>query len=300
MTHRPVLLEETLKHADIGDAEIVFEGTGGEGGLSGQIVSRLGPDGILIVTELDRFLVANLRKELVECECRVYVEHDNFRNIASILKRLGLSRVDVIIFDLGLASYHYTESGRGFSFQKNEPLLMTLDDSASSGVTAKDAVNRWKEENLRDIFAGLGGERYAKQIAKAIVLARAKKSIETTGDLVDIILTAVGKRRGAIHPATKIFQALRIAVNDEVGALHSALRSGWECLRSGGRFLVISFHEIEDREVKTWFKSLVDDGVATLLCGKGIKAGLRERSQNKGSRSARLRAVRKVLLSSHE
>lgn len=293
MAHETVLARETLEYADIKKSDTVFEGTGGEGGLSRQIVSQLGADGTLIVTELDHYLSANLRKSLEDSVCKVYVVRENFRNISSIIRANGISALDVIILDLGLASYHYEESGRGFSFERNEPLLMTLDDSPSTGVTARDAINTWKEDSLRDVFLGLGGERHASEIARAIILARKKRSIETTRDLVEIISEALGPRRGALHPATKVFQALRIAINDEVGALRQVLRDGWDSLRDGGRFVVISFHEGEDREVKIWAKNLVALKQGTLLNKKALAPGKAELKQNRRSRSARLRAVQK-------
>ena len=294
MAHKTVLMTETLEYADIKMGDAVFEGTGGEGGLSREIVSRLGSDGTLVITELDRHLSSNLRKELTNSVCTVYVEQDNFRNIAAIMRSHNLEAFDVVILDLGVAAYHYEESGRGFSFQANEPLLMTLDDSPAAGITARDAVNNWKEESLRDIFFGLGGERHASVIARAIVKARRSSSIETTGDLVQIIETALGGKRGSINPATKVFQALRIAVNDEVGALRQVLRDGWDCLREGGRFVVISFHDGEDREVKLWSKALVTSKQGVLL-KKGVTApSHKELSINKRTRSAKLRAVKKV------
>lgn len=177
---------------------------------------------------------------------------------------------------------------------KNEPLLMTLDDSPAAGVSARDAVNTWKEETLAEIFAGFGGERKSKQIAKAIVAARRAKSIETTADLVTIIGQVVGKARGALNPATRVFQALRIAINDEIGALRQVLRDGWTVLSLGGRFITISFHEGEDREVKVWFKHLESSKAAVSLKKGATKATKAEMFANRRSRSARLRAVKKI------
>jgi 16S rRNA (cytosine1402-N4)-methyltransferase len=294
MSHKTVLVKETLECMDIKPNDVVFEGTGGEGGLSHEIVSRLGPSGTLVITELDRHLSSRLRKLLSQAVCTVYVEQDNFRNIAAIIRAKGIKALDAIILDLGLASYHYEESGRGFSFLRDEPLLMTLDDSPRAGITARDAVNTWKEETLKDIFAALGGERAAAKIAKTIVFARREKSIENTGELVKIIEEAVGIKRGVLHPATRVFQALRIAVNDEGGALAQALRDGWDSLREGGRFVVISFHEGEDRKVKEWSRSLVTAGEGVLLNKKAIAPSRAELKANPRSRSAKLRAVRKV------
>ncbi|HEY4504259.1 MAG TPA: 16S rRNA (cytosine(1402)-N(4))-methyltransferase RsmH [Candidatus Paceibacterota bacterium] len=298
--HKTVLLNETLKCADIQPTDIVFEGTGGEGGLSKRIVSMLGPAGTLIITELDQSLVANLRKNLTWGVCSIYVKRANFKNIKSIVRNLGYQAIDVIILDLGVANFHYEESGRGFSFNKNEPLLMTLGDMETNVISARDAVNTWSETNLSQIFEGLGGERHARQIAKAIIIARQEKQIETTVDLIRIIEKVLDGKRGAIHPATKIFQALRIAVNDEIGALKQVLRNGWTCLRPGGRFIVISFHEVEDREVKIWFKSLVSDKVASLINKKPIKPTLNEIKTNRRSRSALLRAMKKNKASIYE
>jgi 16S rRNA (cytosine1402-N4)-methyltransferase len=208
------------------------------------------------------------------------------------------------MLDLGLSSDQFETSGRGFSFQKNEPLLMTFKENLGpEDLTAKQIVNTWDEENIADIIYGYGEERYSRKIAKGIVGARAVKPIETTFDLVEIIKNSTPSRyaHGKIHPATRTFQALRITVNDEINALKEGLEKGWERLAPGGRMAVISFHSIEDRIVKHFYKSKewmekadgTSERTANIITKKPITASHQEISENPRSRSAKLRIIEK-------
>jgi 16S rRNA (cytosine1402-N4)-methyltransferase len=208
--------------------------------------------------------------------------------------------MNAILLDLGISSDELENSGRGFTFQKDEPLLMTMGDPAKYPFTAATIVNSWKEEDIANVIFGYGEERYARRIARAIVTYREKKIIETSGELAEIVKSAVPRfgrsfngRPAKIHPATKTFQALRIAVNDELGALKEGLTKGYERLAPGGKMVVISFHSLEDRIVKNFFKALADDSNAKIITKRPIIASPQEIAENPRSRSAKLRILQK-------
>jgi 16S rRNA (cytosine1402-N4)-methyltransferase len=212
------------------------------------------------------------------------------------LDQAGVAGVDGIIFDLGLSSNQIEESGRGFSFKTDEPLLMTMKkDPQSSDITAYEIVNSWSEESLADIIYGYGEDRFARRIAKAIVMAREIQSIETAGQLSDIIASVVPKFGfKKINPATKTFQAIRIAVNDELGAIKEALPKAFSRLNTGGRISIISFHSLEDRIVKRFFKEKSEAGEGRLINKKPITPSPQEIAENPRSRSAKLRIIEKI------
>jgi 16S rRNA (cytosine1402-N4)-methyltransferase len=226
---------------------------------------------------------------------KLFLIRQNYRNLDQALDSIqpGM-KVNRIMLDLGLSSDQFETSGRGFSFQKNEPLLMTFkENTTEADLTARQIVNTWDEANIADIIYGYGEERYSRKIAKGIVAARAIKPIETTFDLVDIIKNSTPSRyqHGKIHPATRTFQALRITVNDEINALKEGLEKGWARLESKGRMAVISFHSIEDRIVKHFYKSR--EG-ASIITKKPITASHQEISENPRARSAKLRIIEKL------
>jgi len=240
-------------------------------------------------------------------ESEVILECESFRNLDQVLDKHGIPMVNAILFDLGLSSDELENSGRGFTFQKDEPLEMTMGDPAKYPFTAATIVNNWKEEDIANVIFGYGEDRYARRIAKAIIAYREKKAIETTGELAEIVKSAVPRfgrsfngRPAKIHPATKTFQALRIAVNDELGALKEGLAKGYERLAPGGKMAVISFHSLEDRIVKEFFK---EKGVRSkekgesnpILTKKPITASPQEIAENPRSRSAKLRIIEKTL-----
>jgi len=294
--HKPVLLQETVDGLEVKESDIVLDGTFGGGGHSFEISKKLGKDGALIAVDQDQDALDAGKDKLSACAGKVYIQKGNFRNIISILKENKLEYVDKIVLDLGLSSTQLEESGRGFSFQKDEPLLMTLYDNPKEGdLTAEEIVNTWDEENLADIIYGYGEERSARRIAKAIVRAREVEPIKTSKQLADIIADSLQffRKGKSIHPATKTFQALRITVNDELGALKQALIDGTKVLRSGGRIAVISFHSLEDRIVKMFFREEAGDGTLKIITKKPIAPSEAEQKENKRSRSAKLRIAEK-------
>ncbi len=219
----------------------------------------------------------------------------NFGDLREVLAAQKIKTIHKALFDLG---WNMTQlsSGRGFSFMYDEPLNMSYGPTPRSGFTAAEALNEWDEETLGNVIFGYGDERYARRIAKQIVARRALKPFATTLELVEVVRDAVpaAYRRGRLNPATKTFQALRIAVNDELGALQSGLEAAWSALSCGGRVAVISFHSIEDRAVKRYFAGLVKAGEGVLVYKKPLTASAAEIKANPPSRSAKLRVIEKV------
>lgn len=285
--HKTVLLNEAIDGLNLGSGKVAIDATFGGGGHSKRICEKY--PGIKIIAMDQDASAIERGKELMR-GCDVTFLNQNFREI-------GSTKADAILFDLGLSSDQLDNSGRGFSFLKNEPLLMTMKENPSpEDTTARDVVNTWEEKNLADIIFGYGEEKLSRKIARAIVEAREIHPIETTFELVAVIEDAVGGayRRQKIHPATRTFQAVRIAVNDELGALSMGLTRGFEALNVGGRMAVISFHSLEDRAVKKFFKAKVDKGEGVLINKKVITASEQEIKNNSRARSAKLRIIEKI------
>lgn len=289
--HKTVLLNETIEglnlQSDSSVDQVVLDCTFGGGGHSLEICKRY-PNVKIIAFDQDKSVFNKTRDKFEGCD--ITFVNKNFREIDY------REKVDGIIFDLGLSSDQLENSGRGFSFQRDEPLLMTMKAKPTSeDLTAREIVNTWAEESLADIIYGYGEERQARRIAKAIVEARKKQEIKTTFDLVKIIEQAIPAkfRRGKIHFATKTFQAIRIAVNNELEALTEGLDKGFELLKDGGRMSVISFHSLEDRIVKRFFKKKAEEKRAKLINKKPIVPKTEEVENNPRSRSAKLRVLEK-------
>lgn len=298
--HVPVLLQSTIELLDLKEGETVVDTTLGLAGHAKVMAEKIGQSGTLIGFDADAGLLTKAKENLADTKCQKIFINSNFRHIKSALDEVGIGKVDKILFDLGLNSEHFDQSGRGFTFQKDEPLLMTLAVNINEDtLTAKEIVNTWAEESIADIIYGYGEEQFSKRIAKAIVEAREKKSIETTFDLVEIIRQAVPVfyTKKKIHFATKTFQALRITVNDELGALREGLAGAWEKLSNGGRMAAISFHSLESKVVKEFFKTKVAEGDGKLVNKKALKPNREEELANPRSRSAQLRVITKNQIS---
>lgn len=300
--HVSVLLQESIDGLEIKNGDIFVDGTLGGGGHFEEVAKRFGDSVVMIGIDLDPDAIVRTKERLSTYNLKVHYIQESFRNIDTILDTVGFPKVDKILLDIGLSSNQFEDSGRGFSFQKDEPLIMsfkknlTEDLPAQVGdLTAKEIVNTWELENISTILKGYGEEQFAWKIAKAIVARREEKPIETTFDLVEIIKTATPKwyHTRRIHPATKTFQALRITVNDEIESLKQGIRVGFDRLRSGGRLAVISFHSIEDRAVKQFFKSLIVSGEASIVNKKPIIPTDNEIAENPRSRSSKLRIIQK-------
>ncbi len=295
--HQPVLLAEALKALALKPGETVVDATLGGGGHSLEIAKTLGPGGRLIGIDTEAAALERAKERLTGVACRLDFVHSNFRHLDAILTDLGLSTIDALLLDLGFSSDQLETSGRGFSFQRDEPLLMTLaDNPGPNDLTAEKIVNDWPEEELARIIYEYGEERNSRRIAKAIVAARAKKPITRSTELAAVIEQAAPTRRGRLHPATKTFQALRVAVNDEFGALREVLAAGWQHLAPGGRLAVITFQGLEGQIFKEFAHSLRGPAGSPKLVKitKSLGPTHAEVLQNPRSRSARLRLITKL------
>lgn len=305
MAHIPVLLQTSIDGLGIKSGDIFVDATLGLGGHSQAVAEKFGDDVKIIGIDQDEEALRIARERLGKITKNFTAVQGNFRNIDKILEDLGIEKVNRILFDLGVSSLQLDSSGRGFTFQKDEPLVMTLagkkkeEDAVAelnkNILTAREVVNEWDEENLSAIIRGFGEERYAGKIAHAIAESRKKKPIETTFELVDIVKSATpfSYHRGRIHPATRTFQAIRIAVNDELGAIEEGLKKGFNLLLPEGRIAVISFHSLEDRIAKRLFNELIKSGIADRITKKPITASIEEKEANPRSRSAKLRIIQK-------
>ncbi|MEN9524102.1 MAG: S-adenosyl-methyltransferase MraW, rRNA (cytosine1402-N4)-methyltransferase [Candidatus Parcubacteria bacterium] len=296
--HVPVLLHEVVDNfltVKSNKGMVYLDGTLGGAGHALAIAKAF--EGKLTIIGMDRdpMAIGRATEILKGKVTQVILENEDYRNLDKVLDNHHISNVDLILLDLGISSDELENSGRGFSFQKDEPLLMTMGDPTKYPFTAKDIINTWAEEDIANVIFAYGEERFARRIARALVDYRSKKKIETSGELAEIVKSAVPgfyNMPHKIHSATKTFQALRIAVNDELGALKEGLRKGFQKLNKGGRMAVISFHSLEDRIVKDFNKekSLEE---AKIITKKPIVATDQEQAENPRSRSAKLRVLEK-------
>ena len=289
MTHIPVLLDETIGALNPNPGENFIDGTFGWGGHSLAILGKTAPRGIVLGIEQDGESLAALPAAIKE-NPRLILENGNYADIAAIVRKHNFSNIAGVLFDLGMSSWHVDESGKGFSFSKNEPLRMKYD--SSNPIDAAGIVNNYPAGELEKIFKTYGQEKFSKKIAIVIEKERCRRRIESTRQLVELI-------RGAVPPAQKmsaparIFQALRIAVNREFENIKHGIVAGFEVLRPKGRMAVITFHSGEDKIVKDGFRALVDSGRAELIFKKPIVCSLEEARRNSRARSAKLRAIEK-------
>lgn len=307
-THLPVLLHECIEGLDIKPEGIYLDGTLGRAGHSREIAKRL-TSGRLICVDRDQAALDAAQERLGPWLDRVSLVHSNFCEIDAILDGLGISAVDGMLFDLGVSSPQLDDASRGFSYMADAPLDMRMDQS--DALTARTVVNEWPREELRRIFSQYGEERYAGPIAAAIERRRAERPIETTLELVEVIRSAMPGRalKEKQHPAKRCFQAIRIAVNDELSSVDRMLRSAVPRLKPGGRLAVISFHSLEDRIVKNALAGFAKGctcppdfpvcvcgkkPVIRLVSRKPVISGAEELEVNPRARSAKLRVAEKL------
>lgn len=295
--HSSVLKEEVIELLSPKSNENFIDATVNGGGHAWEVLAKTAPNGKLLAIDLDRNVLDKFTKEIIvrQLNSRVITANDNFANIRDIVERERFLNVAGIFADLGFSSWQLEESGRGFSFQKDEPLLMTL-DSRSAGLTAKEILNTYRQEDLERVIKEYGEERFAGRIAREIVRQRKKRKIEKTGQLVEIIRRVVpgGRSHQRIHPATRTFQALRVEVNQELENLKIFLQDAFELLLPDGRLGIISFHSLEDRLVKNFFRERKNQRQAELLTKKPIQPSFAEIKINPRSRSAKLRVLKKT------
>ena len=297
MTHTTVLLHEAIDGLNLREGGVYFDGTLGAGGHAAEVAKRFGGSVRIAGVDRDQNALDHATARVQALGVETNFSLGNFRDIDTALASAGISHVDAVLMDLGWNSSQIEESGRGFSFKENEPLQMTFAVSGDEkGVNAKVIVNEWAEETIADILYAYADERYARRIAKTIVATREKKPINTTHDLVEVVRLAVPKPYtwGRLHFATKTFQALRVAVNDEIEALKQGLEKSYMALNSEGRIVIISFHSVEDRVVKQMFKQWATEGKGTIVTKKPLVPSDDEIRDNPRSRSAKLRVFQKA------
>jgi 16S rRNA (cytosine1402-N4)-methyltransferase len=287
--HTPVLLHESVTSLAIAPTDTIVDGTFGGGGHS-KAIAALVPQGTLICVDLDEAAEARFGEQFADVKNVSFV-HANFKDAAGILAEAKITAVDKVLLDLGTSVFQLLSDTRGFSFNSDVPLAMTFSSHGShTGFNAHDIVNSWQESSIADIIYAYGEEVKSRRIARAIVEARAITPIMTSLQLATIIATAM-PRNSRIHPATKTFQALRIAVNDELGTLTHAMNAWWDVLNTGGRISIITFHSLEDRIVKQWMR---DHPNSRVITKKPLSPSKEELSSNPRSRSAKLRTIEKI------
>ena len=293
--HQSVLMNEVLQYMDPQPEEVFVDGTLGMGGHAQAILHRLGPKGLLIGLDRDLHSLEQAQKNLEEFTHQCRLIHQDFRDIDQALADLNIDAVDGILLDLGISSYQLDNPERGFSLRNSGPLDMRMDQNGA--ISAYDLVNSLTEREIAAILKDFGEERWAGRIARQIVSERSKQPIEYTDDLTRIILKAVpGKGKPPrIHPATRTFQALRIAVNRELETLETVIDKSITLLKPGGRMGIISFHSLEDRIVKNKFKLFEKANLARCLVKKPVRPGEAETEDNPRARSARFRIIKRVI-----
>lgn len=286
--HVPVLLKETLDGLALHAGDNAVDGTVGAGGHAEAILEKTGPDGRLLGLDLDEAALDAARRNLSRFGSRAMLVRGNYRDAGRILRSESFGPVQAALLDLGYSSLEIDDPSRGFSFRADGPLDMRFDRSQE--LSAAVVVNSWSEDELAKIIWEYGEERFARRIAEAIVHSRKAARIVGTLQLVDVINGAVpaAYRRGRIHPATRTFQAIRIAVNDELGNVTAGLRALCDALEPGGRLAIISFHSLEDRIVKRFFR---DEPSLEPQTKRPVEAGEEEAAKNPRARSAKLRVA---------
>ncbi len=304
--HISVLLEESVNSLNIKPGGIYVDCTAGGGGHSAAILAHLGKDGRMVLIDQDPDAVATVTERFAG-DLRVTVVKNNFCNISSILDELGITQVDGIVADLGVSSHQLDKAERGFSFHNDAPLDMRM---SQSGKSARDVVNTYSESALATVISRYGEEKFANRVAAAIVRERDKHPIETTLQLAEVVSSAIpAKFRRNGHPARKTFQAIRIEVNGELDVLKNTLPVMFDRLKTEGVMSIITFHSLEDKIVKDFFRSLKEGCTCpkdfpVCVCGKkpkatvksgGVKASGKEVDENNRSRSAKLRTATKLI-----
>lgn len=299
LIHKTVLLHESIDGLNLKKGSVYVDGTLGSAGHAYAAAEATGGHITIIGFDRDAEALKRAEARLKDTGAKVHFIKQSYRTLDTALAEIGIEKIDALMLDIGLSSDQFETSGRGFTFKKDEPLLMTFKDASDitpDDLTAERIVNTWDEENIADIIFGYGEERYSRRIAKKIVEHRALQPIKTTFELVNIIKTATpySYHHGKIHPATRTFQALRIAVNDELNALRDGLTKGFSMLASGGRMAIISFHSLEDRIVKNFIREKVTEEVGNSITKKPLSPSDAELAHNPRARSAKLRIIEKI------
>ncbi|MFA6130031.1 MAG: 16S rRNA (cytosine(1402)-N(4))-methyltransferase RsmH [Candidatus Omnitrophota bacterium] len=294
--HIPVMLSEVIDYLDPKPGQIIVDATLGTGGHSLEILKRITPGGRLIGIDRDEDSLAVCRQRLSEFSGSYEFVHANFVDVDQVLENLGIDKIDGIVFDLGISTYQLKDAERGFSFQQEGPLDMRLDKS--SYISAYDLVNNLNENEISHMLWSFGQERWHNRIAHLLVEERRNQPISTTSQLADLVMRAIPHRyrRGyyRIHPATRTFQAVRIAVNRELEILESAIKKAVAILKKKAKICVISFHSLEDRVIKHTFRALKAEGLIDIITAKPLTPADSEVAANPSSRSSKFRAAERI------
>ncbi|MFH0763775.1 MAG: 16S rRNA (cytosine(1402)-N(4))-methyltransferase RsmH [Candidatus Omnitrophota bacterium] len=291
--HQPVMLKETIGSLNLKPGDIVLDATVGGGGHAREILKSIIPGGKLIGLDRDP-IAARMAEETLKDFKNFKLINDNFRNLDRVLSNEFVKSLDAALFDAGVSSFQLDDKSRGFSLKIEAPLDMRMNPAQK--LSAYDVVNRYKEKDIADIIYKFGEERFSAKIARFIARSRRVKPIETTKELADIVHKAIGfkYKSGRIDSATRTFQAIRIAVNDELSALEEGLKKAVSWLNIGGRIAVISFHSLEDRIAKNLFRGYSDLGIVRIVTKKPIRPKDEETLNNPRSRSGRLRVAERI------
>lgn len=293
--HIPVLKEKVIEVLDPRPNKNFVDCTFGEGGHTKEILKRNGPKGKVLALEIDPVLYEKGKRLEEEFKGRLILKNRNFSEIKEVVKKEGFENISGVLFDLGISLWHLEESGRGFTFKRNEPLIMRYDNNLNS-LLARDVLNQFSEKEIERILREYGQEKFSKKIAREIIRERKKRKIETTFDLVELIKKAIPPwaRKGRIHFATKTFMALRIFINQELENLEKGLEGALEILKPKGKIVVISFHSLEEKIVKNFFKKAKKEGRLEIITKKPISPSKEEIFLNKKARSAKMRVAEKL------
>lgn len=294
MIHNPVLTKEVLQYLNPKPNENFIDGTIGQAGHAIEILQHNKPNGIVLGIDWDASQIENARRQTASFEKRILLVNGSYANIQDVVERMHFQPVNGILLDLGMSSWQLEQSQRGFSFQKNEALDMRY--NLQNTLTAETIVNEYSQEKIEEILNGFGEEKFASNIARGIVHERKVKRIQSTGELISVIEKSIPNKflHQNIHFATRTFQALRIAVNGELSNLEEFFKKALLVLAPQGRLVIISFHSLEDRIVKNFFRDKAKEKIINIITKKPIVADREEVMQNPRSRSAKLRAIIKL------
>ncbi|MCF6149062.1 MAG: 16S rRNA (cytosine(1402)-N(4))-methyltransferase RsmH [Candidatus Kuenenia sp.] len=292
LLHEPVMVEEVLEYLCLRPGNVILDCTVGGGGHAGKIMEKIKPDGCLIGIDRDSEMLNMTKQYLSNRGCSFRLYHANYSDVDEVLKMANIDKVHGVLLDLGVSSLQFDRAERGFSFSKEGPIDMRMDRSAS--FMAQDLLRKISERELQELLKKYGEERWSKRIARRIIKERSVRGLKSTTQLARVIEGAVPVKRSKIHPATRVFQALRIAVNRELESLEIFLDKIHNFMVTGARIVVISFHSLEDRIVKNSFIKMEDKNVFHIVTKKPLRPNASEIEKNVRSRSAKLRVAERI------
>lgn len=292
LLHKPVMVEEVLDYLNLQSGQIILDCTVGSGGHTSKIMNRIKPSGFLIGIDKDLEILQMAKQYLSKIECPFKFYHADYSDIDEVLRQAGVEKVNGVVLDLGVSSLQLDRAERGFSFTKEGPLDMRM--NRADGVTAKDLIKKLSERELEELLKKYGEERWSRRIARAVLKEEREVGITSTRQLAVLIERSVPRGKSKIHPATRVFQALRIVVNKELKSLEVFLNKIHNYMMIGARIVIISFHSLEDRIVKNKFVERANQSVFKILTKKPIRPGDAEMKENIRCRSAKLRVAERI------